>query len=135
MTHRPQYRTLELPADPLMDGETGIPALVNKLLAYFGKPTIPQTADLTEFRDSLQSMAEYIIPTMPRPSQKELADRTRRRRSGLPAIVAMSNKRPSVPQPSAPSAQALFNDRFRRAEELAQRRGISVAQAMQFIPQ
>lgn len=130
MSARQHARILERPADPLFDGETGIPALVNKLLAHFKQQGIPKTATLAEFRDSLQSMAEYIIPSMPRPSQTELADRTRRRRAGLPSIVAMASKRAPVPQPSA---QTAFNDRFARAEELAKRRGISVAQAMAIV--
>ncbi len=101
MPTRPQYRTLELPADPLMDGELGIPGLVNKLLTHFGKPTIPPMADLTDFRDALQSMAEFVIPSMPRPSQKELDDRERRRHqreARRAAPVAMADRPKSVQQ-------------------------------------
>lgn len=43
--------------------------------------------------------------------------------------VALSSR-----APAAPSSQAQFEDRLRRAEELAKRRGISVAAAMSFIP-
>lgn len=125
MSPAPRVRTLERPADPLIDGETGIPALVNKLLAHFGKPAIPRTADLTEFRDALQSMAEYVIPSMPRPSQKELADRARRRRAGLPSIVAMASK-------AAPSPDA---HRLEIAQRVAKARGISVETALSFVPE
>jgi len=44
-------------------------------------------------------------------------------------VVALSSR---VPAPQ--SSQAAFNERFARAEELAKRRGISVAQAMAYIP-
>lgn len=52
------------------------------------------------------------------------------RASTTRAVALSSSSRATTPQ----SSQAAFNDRFQRAEELAKRRGISVAAAMTFIP-
>lgn len=121
--------TMQDVADPLMDGDTSIPALVNRLLLRIGQQGIPQTASLSEFRDSLQSMVEYVDPSMPRPSMKELSERTRRRREGIPQNVALASRRPPAPQ------QSRHDRRMEIAQDIAKRRNITVEKALSFVPQ